>query len=121
MRLGREPQPDDPMFPPYLARKPARRWHQSRLSKYLSAAIRFAGVKGTAHTLRRSHATIAKAAGADLDTIRRTLGHCDLSITARYFGEDRVAQRRSVAGLMSQVLEHGRQDGQLHAEPQRRG
>ncbi len=99
LQLGRDPRPDDPIFPNHRTRKGKKRWTQNKLSKHISGAFRFAKIEGTAHTLRRSHATIAKANGADLDTIRRTLGHSTLLTTERYFGPDPKAQQRSIAGI----------------------
>ena len=99
LTLGRTPRPDDPIFPNHKTRTRKRRFVQVKLSKHLSAAFCFDGINGTAHTLRRSHATIAKAAGADLDTIRRTLGHSTLAVTERYFAPDPQAQKRSIAGI----------------------
>lgn len=107
LRLGRAPRPSDPIFPNHHTRKGKKRYIQNKLSKHISAAFRFAGIKGTAHTLRRSHATIAKANGADLDTIRRTLGHSTLAVTERYFAADAAAQQRSIGGI-AQALANSR-------------
>ncbi len=43
--------------------------------------------------------------GADLDTIRRTLGHSTLAITERYFGPDPRAQQRSIGGVAAALDE----------------
>lgn len=98
-RTGRRPGPDDPIFPPHHSRSTRNRWAQSKLSKHITACFRRARLRGSAHTLRRTHATLSKACGVDLDTIRRNLGHSTLAITEKYFAADEHEQRRAIAGI----------------------
>lgn len=54
------------------------------------------------HDLRRSCATSAVAAGAQLDDVRVHLGHALFTTTQRYLRADPLAQSRSVVAALGQ-------------------
>ena len=57
----------------------------AQLSMKFIRACRAAGVEGVSfHTLRHTFASQLKMAGADLDDIRRLLGHGDMRMVQRY-------------------------------------
>ncbi|HME70923.1 MAG TPA: hypothetical protein VKM54_13800 [Myxococcota bacterium] len=51
------------------------------------------------HELRRSAATRALGNGANVDTVRRLLGHAGLKEILKYLGPDADALRRAVDSL----------------------
>jgi integrase len=68
------------------------------LTKEWSRAIRGAGLNVTLHALRHTHASSLIAAGVDVLTISRRLGHASPTITLGVYGhlysntDDRAAQ-----------------------------
>jgi len=62
------------------------RLNMSVLNRDLTAVVKRAGVrdKGLWHTIRRTFAVSLLMAGADLESIRRLLGHSEIGTTQRY-------------------------------------
>jgi integrase len=77
------------------------------LTKEWSVAMAEAGMKVGFHALRHTHASSLIAAGVDVLTISRRLGHASPSITLNVYGhlfkntDDRAAQ--AVADLFAKV------------------
>jgi integrase len=76
------------------------------LTKEWSRAMKAAGLKATFHSLRHTHASTLIAAGLDVLTISRRLGHASASITLNTYGhlfktDDRAADamERVLSGM----------------------
>jgi integrase len=76
------------------------------LTKEWSVAMKDLGLKATLHSLRHTHASQLIAAGMDVLTISRRLGHSSPTITLSVYGhlfhnsDDRAAQ------IMEAALSH---------------
>lgn len=74
------------------------RIHPDALSARYDASARAAGVRYTClKDLRHSHATIMLAAGVDVVTVSRRLGHSSVSVTDRFYLRPRRAQDEGAA------------------------
>ncbi len=59
----------------------------------------------TPHDLRRTGATLCRAAGVSRDTVRALLNHIEGSITGVYDRHDMLAEKREAVGLLAERLE----------------
>jgi len=84
---GRELAPEDPMFASIRDSRYGRagqRLSRRRVQQVCERCFRLAGVRGRAHTLRHTAATLSLKNGADLRQVQAMLRHADPKVTARY-------------------------------------
>lgn len=75
----------------------------SRVAADVSALFREAGVQGSFHTLRHTHATWLLAHGMDLKTVSERLGHRDEATTLRIYSHVMPGRDAAAAELFRQA------------------
>lgn len=73
------------------------------VSQVIVRRFRRAGVPGSLHTLRHTHASILLANGAPLPAVSVRLGHADPNITARIYAHAMPADDQRLADLWDEV------------------
>lgn len=85
---------------------------RTTIDRDLKNACRRAQVRPySCHDLRRTFGRIARDAGVDLATIQSVYGHEDISLTAYYIGDDRVAMRKGMDAFSAFVKGPGKAPG----------
>lgn len=107
-KLGVIVQPDGFVF----SRSPAgaEPYQPCLVSKFATRVARQAGVETHLHALRHFSATEAIAAGGDVVTVSKRLGHADPSVTLRVYSHALEQRDRDVAASLGRAL-----SGELNA------
>lgn len=87
----------DPLFP--TQKSPNRPMLANVATQIIGRIFKLAGVAGSSHSMRRTHANSLRRNGADIKIIKEQLGHSSLAITDRYFEVDPIEAKKAIEKL----------------------
>ncbi|MCH9700078.1 MAG: tyrosine-type recombinase/integrase, partial [Actinomycetia bacterium] len=61
----------------------------------------------TIHDLRHTYASLARAAGADLKWLQKTMGHSSITVTANIYADLYDNELDEVANVLDRIIETG--------------